>query len=455
MIRLDAFLRHPPESLSAFHPLGESPTYTEAANTLGRLAMAGPEAPDRILAVVLVGVRGSACLHAIRNLLPSVRHVLVVEPDPRVLRTLLVEHQQGKGSVRTDAVFIADVVRPYVGYSADTYLEIMQFIAQHGLRPEQCLLHIDPQSVGRLPKLYDALAATAIDLFFGGSQGICRLLVNMDPAGLSTFVSWADHLATCDQPLAALRFYELCRRTPIGAQVAGRAIDCILKLSAFELLGDWVPSLPVSVRAEMSDSAARSCGLFEQVTLACFEQNMATLGSHHPLLAERLRQHPLRGRLVGAFWRQAPVACVPQGTPILSRAEHAFLLEHEGAFLSELNPIGDPRAAIPFLTAARKAPAVVLGSLRRQDVLANLLRGRDDKGPTVYIVEEDFDYFARLTRIVNLDAAFSDPRVFWFLGENAVSECLAKVSGPVMHFGVTDARLADALENPGALAVAR
>jgi spore maturation protein CgeB len=391
-----------------------------------------------VRAAIVVSSRADLWVPCLRELLPRLQTVVVLEPAPQPSRT----SSPSPPSTHRSLVRGVEVVRACVdaggdGYSTDAYTVLAETLVTAGLGPSECLPCMDEQADGTDRVACEALWAAVEDLFWRQSRGLLRRMGPVSEGATAAFARWAQHLGESGEPYQAMKFFHrLLGRVPVE-ELAQPVMRCLVDLGcAGPLALWWVERLAwaeadrAALRSEIETAIAQNAEI-EERTLAA---NLEALARRGLDLASELRGRGVPGAhavvLPDVPWRVA----LSDGT--LRRDPYPLVFGYDGERLAELNVPRDPRRILgPSLLESYIAaqPSTLVGTLASFDTLVNLAdnpaRYMPGAEQAIYVVEEDLDVAATVLRTVDLGSVLGDDRVRCFVGPGAVDRLRAELEG--------------------------
>jgi hypothetical protein len=393
--------------------------------------------PDSFEAAVLVGKGAVAAAAELASLVPHIHHILILEPDARMIRTLQAELKNNPSMFpHAETTALGDVVdgaaesRKDV-YSLDAYTEILQFLLCANTSMDRVLLFLNTDD-SPASTIYSPLALAMEDLFWARSERFLDLIDLADTLPVELLSEWADFLMRIGQPFHAAKFYVLLAKHT-GAEAMAQGITrAWVESESYAALKPWLSHLgiggPEAGRANVASDVEECLAQQGAAAETCLAKNLATISERAPELARRLREHVPDPELFVARIDAVPWA-ISFRPPRISSRPYWVLFRVEASRVHEINPIGNPRQMLailkPHLTTEDRLPAAVLmGSARRYGMLlclhANLMDLKPEaRTQSIYVTEHDLDVLAVLLRRVDLSDVLSDEGVAWFVGQDA------------------------------------
>ncbi|MBI4512463.1 MAG: hypothetical protein HY698_22755 [Deltaproteobacteria bacterium] len=431
MIRLIDLLERPPQGLEQVVPYEKGALKTlrdhaSVATALCESVYSNSTDPSAYEAAILVGPGAASWATDIASLAPGVRHVLVLEPDVRMIRTLQVEllEKPRDHKIPLDQIFLANVLSEKgESYSCDAYFELMAFLLQCDMSLETVLLymHSPPRQADQ------GLVAAVEDLFFCRSECFLDLLGRLPSLPTEAFLAWADYLGRAGQPFHALKFYYQLRRHVGDEAIARRAIECLLEVDCHEPMETWINATSPNdeVRAALMEELATCTSKVAEERRKTLQTNLTILRERDPDLARRVETHVPSTQILAAREQRQPWLA---GQWQNLSADYWILFRIQGDRLIELNTTGSPRvmrdALWPKSQSRKTVASVLVGNAARYDVPTAIGRFRatvypEDRYTVVYVVDESLDAFCAALSVVNLTNALADKQVHWCIGEGA------------------------------------
>jgi hypothetical protein len=397
---------------------------------------------------VLVGSQASSLALALRRAAPSIGKILILESDPRMVRTLAEQISRSPAhppAERMADVYLAQVERSQSAYSTDAYLECAQFFLDHKIPITKTFYYIHETETPRPEPIIAALD----DLFYAQSQQFLALFSDGD-LPTEMFLAWAGYLAGAGEPYHAIGFFEKLRGLVDPSALAQTMVRCWIPTQCFEAIEEWTTDFDNQEQAQHFRGELKACLLEKQETEAqCFQANLAALRAHQPELAERLDAYRPTVPHTHAFLESVPWLVRLGGTT--ERAQYPILFAKTGPRTAVHLPI-NPNQVRQLLTASWKqdaaTSAIVIGTTKKPELLlAALINEPSYNLPNwrqaVYVIEKDLDHFHHLLHVLELAQFFEDTRIQWFVGDTALTELVSFLDRhpdrllPRVHFETT------------------
>ncbi|MBI4512461.1 MAG: glycosyltransferase [Deltaproteobacteria bacterium] len=431
MIRVDQLIGNLPSDLADVTPMAlPPPCEGEVKASVEKALRFYVRDLSSLRAAIVVGSHGMALIRAMQAACPSIARFLVLEPDPSALRALLMDAESAREAGPTlDKIFIGDVLRPCTGCSTDAYVETCEFLLQERLPLSQVAVYVHRESVGRGSGVYEPIVAALDDLFWSNSQVFASVAIGADQTTVPFFEQWADYLAASGQPFHALKFYYLMRNQVEASRLSSRVIRCWVNAGHFEPMLEWLDSLRMSneERSILRRDIEKAVEEARATRRAQLDKNLDALKERHPNLHELLANYQPCEEIHDALVADSRWVIRPEQEPVVGNADRALFFTKKGDRLLELNALSNPKPLHDALLEASdkdEIGEILIGSLRRYDVLLNLLRNRPTTNfpnfqQAIYVVEESLDFFHALLSTVDLAACLKEERITWFIGPNA------------------------------------
>lgn len=379
---------------------------------------------------IVVGARDLEVVRALHEQLPSVRRVLLLEPD-----TLVARRAQALIAARPQGLLEPDAYRIEHGYpsdspySFDAYLIACQFLIATGDPIDRVFFTADDESLAARPDLYHPLATALADLEWAQSRTFFQLLPSPDAIPDTFAAQFSHYLTRTGAAYLSLRLTTLLRDRLGERGYARRAADALMALNCVEPLLALVPLVATSaahgaaMERELGEAVARNATTREQT----FARNLQALAQHHAALGATLASEDLRHDYHLASLPALPWWVTGDGARPIARERYPLFFRFEGDRLDELNPPTSPVPLAERLALARNAetPPLLVGSLERAEVLVNLATP-SPRG--TYIVATEPSELKAVLQTFDLSPMLAHGRTRIFAGPDAAASLVQELT---------------------------